>query len=76
MRQRALLRNQVIRAWCRTIKRDYGKINSERSLQAAFWANLYSLFPKPKLRQILIEPRVNFDDECVYPDLVSAIPKL
>lgn len=73
MKQRALLRRQIIRAWCRTIRDNYGTINSERSLQAALWHHLHALFKQAgKLRQILIEPCVILtgDKERVYPDLV------
>lgn len=71
MRQRAPLRSKIIAAWCRTIQRDYGKINSERSLQASFWANLFRSFKRPELRQIFIEPHITLaDGQIVFPDLV------
>jgi len=56
MKQRSLIKSQIIRAWTESIEDDYcsQRINSERSLQASFWAHLNNMLPKN--RRLFIEP--------------------
>jgi len=71
MKGRGLLQRQVIEAWRQTIADDYGRINSERSLQAAFWGRLNSAMSNNRL--ILIEPRItlkSIPNTYVIPDIV------
>jgi len=70
MKQRSYLKGQIIRAWLQTIERDYnyGRINSERSLQASLWASLNDLLPRN--RNLFIEPFLNAGEKLVCPDIV------
>ena len=68
---RSYLRQHLIRAWCSCIRNDYNqqKINSERTLQAAFWCRLARGL-KPQMR-LFIEPVLRLDtDRSVIPDIV------
>lgn len=58
MKQRQLLESQITRAWEECILKDYcaQRINSERSLQASFWAHLNSKLSKN--RRMFIEPHI------------------
>lgn len=69
MASRALLRSQIVKAWRLTIIKDYEHINSERSLQAAFWSRLDRTLP-PKTRRLFIEPRMTVMGKTQYPDIV------
>ena len=74
MKERGLLKSQIIKAWRQCIAEDYRiqRINSERSLQASFWSRLNSLLSKN--RRMFIEPcvviRTNRGTTRVFPDLV------
>ena len=74
MRQRNLLKSQILSAWNTCIKRDYNsqRINSERSLQASFWSHLNRLLPKN--RRLFIEPAIRFHGatgpQTLIPDIV------
>ena len=74
MKQRALLKSQIIEAWHQCINNDYRlqRINSERSLQAAFWSQLNSIFSEN--RRMFIEPGLVFENDGennkLIPDLV------
>lgn len=66
------LQGRLLKAWERVVANDYGKqrINSERSLQAAFWAALNSELPARQ--RMFIEPRFRISScgtKCV-PDIV------
>ena len=72
---RTTLRQQLFAAWSAVIEQDYRaqRVNSERSLQASFWAQLNSILPTTT-RRMFIEPRLSI---CVdgltkhrYPDIV------
>ncbi|MEQ8847402.1 hypothetical protein [Botrimarina sp.] len=69
---RRLLKRRLLDAWTATIDEDYAnrRINSERSLQAAFCARLAS--PSQAASQFLVvEPRVRLvDGRRVYPDVL------
>jgi hypothetical protein len=71
MASRALLRSQIVKAWCQVIRKDYGagRINSERSLQAAFWSRLNRTLP-PTTRRLFIEPKMAVMTATRYPDIV------
>ena len=75
MKGRSLVRKRVIQAWEQCIEKDYGRqrINSERSLQASFWAQLNEILSETS-RRLFIEPRlelkVNGKRKVVYPDIV------
>ena len=66
------LRDALTNAWRDLIQKDYTRcrINSERSLQAAFWSRLNSCLPDHY--QIFIEPmfRIATGTQKVYPDIV------
>ena len=74
MKQRNLLKNQIIHAWNDCITEDYysQRINSERSLQASFWSHLNKLLSKN--RRLFIEPgmsiTVNNQLKRMVPDIV------
>ncbi|MCG7946626.1 MAG: hypothetical protein N0C84_09840 [Candidatus Thiodiazotropha taylori] len=74
MNGRGLIKSQIIDSWNGCIETDYARqrINSERSLQAAFWAQLNALLGAN--RRLFIEPRVSAKEEgetkTVYPDIV------
>lgn len=73
MKQRSLIKSQIIRAWTECIDDDYcsQRINSERSLQASFWAHLNSLLPKN--RRLFIEPNISIR---VGDRLIKLIPDI
>ena len=56
MTSRNPLKNRLFKAWDESISRDYHKqrINSERSLQASYWAQLNSILPETQ--RVFIEP--------------------
>jgi len=58
MKQRALIKKQIIKAWEESIQLDYynQRINSERSLQASFWSRLNFILSKN--RRLFIEPTI------------------
>ena len=72
---RRVLRQQLIGAWSTAIQVDYcnQRINSERSMQASFWAQLNQVLPT-KSRRMFIEPRVALirdkKKKLFYPDIV------
>lgn len=74
MAQRNLIKSQIIEAWEKSINSDYSsqRINSERSLQAAFWSHLNPLLSKN--RRLFIEPRMTIQTpngrKKIYPDIV------
>jgi hypothetical protein len=70
MKQRFLIKQQIIRAWGRSIRGDYCKqrINSERSLQASFWSHLNQQLGKN--RRLFIEPTVRLGTKRIMPDIV------
>lgn len=74
MRTRKLIKSQIIDAWRHIIATDYAnqRINSERSLQAAFWAQLNSRLGRN--RRLFIEPCLSvigpLARKAVYPDVV------
>jgi hypothetical protein len=72
MKQRALFRSQLTKAWKECIDQDYQRrrINSERSLQASLWSRLNSKLSVN--RQIFIEPRIYFKEsaKAYIPDFV------
>jgi len=74
MKQRNLIRKQIIQAWTACIKEDYcnQRINSERSLQASFWAHLNKLLSKN--RRLFIEPGMSMQTKDglkkLIPDIV------
>jgi hypothetical protein len=67
---RRILRQQLIKAWDRSIGQDYRRfrIYSERSLQASFWARLNKLLPAAT-RRLFVEPRIVVDGVVYFPDL-------
>ena len=78
--QRTLLRSQISKAWQKALDKNYPlqRINSERSLQAAVWAELNCIF-SDCARRMFIEPGVVVYSETAsgekqrnvrYPDLV------
>ena len=74
MKHRNLIKSQIIKAWEKSINTDYcsQRINSERSLQAAFWSHLNPLLSKN--RRLFIEPRMTIQTpkgkKKIYPDIV------
>ncbi len=74
MKERSLLKSQIIDAWNQAIAEDYSaqRINSERSLQASFWSRLNLLFSQN--RRMFIEPCIVITTSTgttkVFPDLV------
>jgi hypothetical protein len=74
MKQRSLIKSQIIQAWSECIEEDYcnQRINSERSLQASFWAHLNKLLSKN--RRLFIEPSVSIKTQNgikkLMPDIV------
>ena len=74
MIRRNLIKSQIIKAWKKSINIDYcsQRINSERSLQAAFWSHLNPLLSKN--RRLFIEPRMTIQTKNgkrkIYPDIV------
>lgn len=60
MSNRMPLRRSITEAWQSVIEKDYnpGRINSERSLQAALWSRLSRRLPA-KSRRMFIEPRLS-----------------
>jgi len=74
MKQRSVLTAQLRKAWRACIEIDYHarRINSERSLQAAYWSQLNDLLSKS--RRIFIEPAITIstggEKKVYYPDLV------
>ena len=62
MHRRSLLRSHLMKAWRKTIEREYNSqlINSEHGLQVYFCAELLRLFKKSRVnRRIFVEPRVS-----------------
>lgn len=75
MQSRSLLRNQLLRAWHKTINREYSEqlINSERGLQVYFCQHLLHEFNESDVdRRLFIEPSVSTpgDGQALYPDIV------
>lgn len=74
MTLRKPLKKRMENAWRKCIEEDYNsrRINSERSLQAAFWFRLNQMLnSKGKAaRQIFIEPHFLINGKPFYPDLV------
>ena len=74
MKGRGLIKSQIINSWVECIEADYTcqRINSERSLQASFWAQLNSRLRAN--RRLFIEPGVSASEEGktkkIYPDIV------
>ncbi len=74
MKQRSLIKSQVVQAWNECINEDYisQRINSERSLQASFWSHLNYLLSKN--RRLFIEPAMSIKTKSeikkVIPDIV------
>ncbi len=74
MRGRAPLKRQIHSAWQQCIEEDYTRqrINSERSLQASFWAQLNRRLGAN--RRLFIEPRIEVRKQGLvkrlYPDIV------
>jgi hypothetical protein len=74
MKKRNLIKSQIIKAWEKSINIDYSnqRINSERSLQAAFWSHLNHLISKN--RRLFIEPCMTISTKKgkkkIYPDIV------
>ena len=74
MKRRNLIKSKIIKAWEKSINIDYcsQRINSERSLQAAFWSHLNPLLSKN--RRLFIEPRMTIKTKKgkrkIYPDIV------
>jgi hypothetical protein len=79
MKQRALLKSQIIKAWNKSMKRDYfnQRINSERSLQASFWSHLNQLLKGN--RRLFIEPtmsiKIKNNKKRIIPDIVVCSAK-
>lgn len=75
MKRRMPLRNNLEWAW-NQCQEDYNArlINSERTLQAALWANLRARLkddPVRRHQRVFIEPAITLnDDQIIYPDLV------
>lgn len=75
MKQRALIKSQIIQAWTESIESDYcnQRINSERSLQASFWSRLNCIISKN--RRLFIESTITITTdsgikELITPDIV------
>jgi hypothetical protein len=72
MARRDRLKAGLVTAWHRCIEQyvDEQRVNSERSLQAAFWACLNKELHKS--RRIFIEPAIRFDapSDIYFPDLL------
>lgn len=74
MKQRSLIKSQIIQAWNECINEDYcnQRINSERSLQASLWSHLSKLLSRN--RRLFIEPGITIKtkDELkkLVPDIV------
>lgn len=74
MKQRDLLKSQIIDAWAQSISVDYNnqRINSERSLQASFWSHLNIILKKN--RRLFIEPTMSINTQYgikrLIPDIV------
>jgi hypothetical protein len=74
MKQRALIKSQIIQAWNESIESDYcnQRINSERSLQASFWSRLNCILSKN--RRLFIEPTITITTDSgikkLTPDIV------
>ena len=74
MKRRSLIKSQIIEAWEKSISKDYcqQRINSERSLQASFWAQLNKLLQKN--RRLFIEPSLTIrskgEVKILMPDIV------
>ncbi len=74
MTKRNPLKNIIVEAWQGCIESDYLKqrINSERSLQASFWAQLNYMLPST--RRIFIEPPMKIKtqngEKRLFPDIV------
>ena len=74
MKQRALIKKQIIQAWNESINEDYcnQRINSERSLQALFWSRLNCILSEN--RRLFIEPTITITTDSgnkkVIPDIV------
>ena len=74
------LQNQLLKAWDKAIKSDYRtqRINSERSLQASYWAQLNKTL-NPKTRRMFIEPRLRLatrqGENFLVPDIVVCSPQ-
>jgi len=74
MIRRNLIKSQIIQAWNNSINIDYcsQRINSERSLQAAFWSHLNHLLSKN--RRLFIEPSMSIHTKKgkkkIFPDIV------
>ncbi len=70
---RPRLRKILIGCWTELVENEYAqrRVNSERSLQAAYWAKLIEAF-SPKTHRIFIEPRLSPDGGTtrLFPDLV------
>jgi len=79
MKKRHPLKNLIIDAWQGSIDNDYmmQRINSERSLQASFWAQLNNKLPST--RRIFIEPPMRIKTQNgikkVIPDIVICSKK-
>jgi hypothetical protein len=80
---RAHLRDQLDRAWRRTVERHYKRqrINSEASLQCSFWSSLETILRRQNSedRRLFVEPSIRIrkidndsqsQSERRYPDLV------
>ena len=72
MKQRSLIKSQIIQAWNECINEDYynQRINTERSLQAAFTSHLNQLLSRN--RRLFIEPGIVIDTK--KDGLVKLVP--
>jgi hypothetical protein len=71
LKQRGLIRRQIVSAWEDCIAKHYSvqQINSERSLQAAFWSHLIPQLSNA--RRVFIEPSILLaSGRRVFPDVV------
>jgi hypothetical protein len=74
MKGRRLIKSQIVDAWVDCVENDYAsqRINSERSLQAAFWAHLNERLPAN--RRLFIEPGISLctrhGSKKIIPDIV------
>lgn len=74
MKQRNLIKSQIVQAWNLSINEDYcnQRINSERSLQASFWSHLNRLLSEN--RRLFIEPTMSINTKRgikrIIPDIV------
>jgi len=70
---RPRLRKILIECWKDLVEKEYAqrRVNSERSLQAAYWAKLNEAL-NPKTHRIFIEPQLSPDGGAtrLFPDLV------